>query len=94
MSNETRLFSSLLNETMAADSREEERVGGWGGGGGYSQEIALNSLWKYLSDTEKLKNKLRSAGQHLFFASRSIFHCRKKHTLGNHNIFHYAPALN
>lgn len=74
MSNETRLFSSLLNETMAADSKEEERVGG------YSQEIALNSFWKYLSDTEKLKNKFRSAGQHLFFASRSIFHCRKKHT--------------
>lgn len=33
MSNETRLFSSLLNETMAADSREEERVGGRGEGG-------------------------------------------------------------
>lgn len=74
MSNETRLFSSLLNETMAADSKEEERVGG------YSQEIALNSLWKYLSSTEKLKNKFRSEGQHLFFANRSIFHYRKKHT--------------
>lgn len=34
MSNETWLFSSLLNETMAADSREEERVGGWEGGSG------------------------------------------------------------
>lgn len=55
-------------------------MGGRGERGGYSQEIALNSLWKYLSDTEKLKNKSRSAGQHLFFASRSIFHCRKKHT--------------
>lgn len=32
MSNETRLFSSLLNETMAADSREEERGGGKEGG--------------------------------------------------------------
>lgn len=74
MSNETGLFSSLLNETMAADSKEEERVGG------YSQEIALNSLWKYLSCTEKLKNKFRYEGQHLFFASRSIFHYRKKHT--------------
>lgn len=70
MSNETGLFSSLLNKTMAADSKKEERVGG------YSQEIALNSL----SYTEKLKNKFRSAGQHLFFASRSIFHYRKKHT--------------
>lgn len=74
MSNETRLFSSLLNETMAADSKMEERVEGC------SQEIALNSLWKYLSSTEKLKNKLGSAGQHLFFSSRFIFHYRKKHT--------------
>lgn len=75
MSNETGLFSSLLNETMAADSKEEERVGG-----GYSQESALNSLWKYLSNTEKLKNKFRSSGRHLFFATSSIFHDRKKHT--------------
>lgn len=67
-----------LNETGAADGKEED---GWGVGGGVrSQEIALNSRWKCLLYTERLKNKFRSAGQHLFFASGSIFHYRKKHT--------------
>lgn len=34
MSNETRLFSSRLNGSAAADGKEEERAAGWRGGVG------------------------------------------------------------
>lgn len=87
MSNETWLFSSLLNETRAADSKEEERVGG------YSQEIALNSLWKYLSCTEKLKTSSGLKGNICSLPADPFF-TTGKNTLGNQNIFHYTPALN
>lgn len=75
MSNETRLFSSRLNGSAAADGKEEERVAGWvgGWGGGVKSGDCIKQPWKRL-----LENKLRSAGQRLFFASRSIFHHRKK----------------